>query len=350
MLQRRPDSPAVRWGRRAVTIPAYGIAFAAVLALFPALLAFAAAGDIIRGRGRPRGWIFARCLALLLLYLAAEVAGVIVAFALWLAGGPWPWVSHDTYLRWNFTLQCQWATALFRGGLAIFGASAHIYDDECAARGPILLFVRHVSPVDNLIPAVFVSRRHGLRLRWAINSWLRRDPCIDIVGHRLPNAFVRPGTGESARQVEDVRRLATGLAGNEGVLLYPEGTLYSPAKRERVLARLRATGDEVGYRRAAGLRSVLPPRLGGTLAALEAAPEADVVFCAHVGLEGASGYQALVQGGMLHARVRVRFWRVARADIPPDPEARIAWLYEQWGRIDRFLAGEPEVPRTLAAG
>ena len=89
--------------------------------------------------------------------------------------------------------------------------------------------------------------------------------------------------------------------------------------------------------RARQLRHVLPPRLGGPLALLEGAPEADCVFVAHRGLEGFERVTDLWSGGLVNGVVRVRMWRVPRAEVPSAPAERIAWLYDQWQCVDDWL-------------
>jgi hypothetical protein len=89
------------------------------------------------------------------------------------------------------------------------------------------------------------------------------------------------------------------------------------------------------------LVNVLPPHTGGPLALLERNRGADVVFCAHAGLEGAGSPSDLVAGRLVGSTVRVRFWRIAHAEIPAGADARIAWLYEQWQRVDDWIGGVP---------
>src|SRR5690606_16463643 len=100
---------------------------------------------------------------------------------------------------------------------------------DLAEGGPVLVFPRHVSPVDNLLPLVVVSRPFGIKLRWVINRWLQRDPCIDIVGHRLPNIFVSTSR-KSAGEAMGVAELGRDLEPDEGVLIFPEGALYTPQR------------------------------------------------------------------------------------------------------------------------
>jgi len=81
----------------------------------------------------------------------------------------------------------------------------------------------------------------------------------------------------------------------------------------------------------------LPPRMGGPLAMLERNTGADAVFCVHTGLEHTVSLGQLWQGGMVHARVRVRFWVVPYEEIPESREARAEWLWEQWTRVSEWL-------------
>ena len=124
------------------------------------------------------------------------------------------------------------------------------------------------------------------------------------------------------------------------MLIYPEGTRFSAAKRARVLERLAREGDLKQLEYARSLHSVLPPRTGGALALLEAAPHADVVVCAHTGFEGAATLAQIWRGELLHQTIRVRFERIPRASIPTSRDAQAAWLRERWQEIDAWLASQ----------
>ena len=118
--------------------------------------------------------------------------------------------------------------------------------------------------------------------------------------------------------------------------MFPEGALFTPQRLKRAVARIRRSGDENAARRAEAFRHVLPPQLGGSLALLERAPTADIVFCAHTGLEDGS-YKALLQGGLLRRELDIAFWRVPRAEVPSDAEGRAVWLRAQWARVDDWI-------------
>jgi 1-acyl-sn-glycerol-3-phosphate acyltransferase len=327
---------ATDWLRRALSISLYAGLWAVLLLASPALVALTAALDLARGRP----WPTLRCFAFFFLYLSCEVAGIAASFALWLARGPWTGTDAASYHQANFILQCWWARRIFRGAERIFAMTTRVEGGELVAGGPFLLFLRHASVGDTVLPANFVSDRYGIRLRYVLKRELLWDPCLDIVGNRLPNCFVRRDSPDSRREIAAVKRLAENLGRRDGVLIYPEGTRFSAAKRARIVARLRRGDDAWLAERAAALRHVLPPRLGGTLGLLESNPGADVVFCAHVGFEGAGSFRDLLSGSLVRQVIRLRFWRVPFGDVPADAARRKEWLLDWWKRLDDWIDAE----------
>ena len=114
------------------------------------------------------------------------------------------------------------------------------------------------------------------------------------------------------------------------MLIYPEGTRFTPSKKKKILKRFQEKGDEESYAYAASLQHVLPPRLGGSLALLEAAPEADVVFFAHTGFEHIRTLWDLWNGKLIGRNIKVELWRVPAHEIPKDADAQKEWLLQQW--------------------
>lgn len=333
-----PESFAARWGRRALTLPGYVLLAALSLALLPVLLPLALAVDLARGTPLP----LVRTVLMLPWYFLLEAVGLLAAGALWLAR---PLLGRERYERANFRLQCAWARALFGGACRLFGMRVETAGEDALGPGPILLLLRHASVADTLLPAVLVSSRTGRRLRYVMKRELLWDPCLDVVGQRLPNAFVRRGTGDAA-ETALVHELATGLAVDEGILLYPEGTRWTPARRRAVIDRLARSADPKLLERAQALQWLLPPRLGGVLALLESAPEADVVIGVHTGFEGVRTLADVWNGALVGRRIRVRFERIAAADVPTEREGRVDWIFEQWSRLDAWLEANVEGPRA----
>ena len=317
--------------RRAITLPVFLGGWLLAWVITPLVLPALAIVDVAR-RSRlalARAWLMA------LVYLTAEAVGIVWSFCIWLTRGS----SQVRYDARNFRLECWWGGVQFAIGRRIFDIRLEIEGEEVLDETPYILFIRHVSVIDNLIPVVFASERRGTRLRWVLNRSLLRDPCIDIIGYRLPNCFVRGGTNDSASEIQRMRVLAEGMGGNEGLVVYPEGTLFSRKKRERVLVKLRESGgDPELVERAAAMQNVLPPRFGGTLAVLDARPGTDVVFCSHSGLDMATTRAQIADGALIGTTLRVVFWRVAAADIPSGDDARKTWMLDQWAKVDAFVA------------
>lgn len=328
-LVRSDETVLTRWGRRAVTIPGYWIAGALAIATLPISFPLVLLHDALRGNR----WSGVRSLLALTHYLVGEALGITASGVLWLAAR----VAPSRADEWNFRLQCWWASWLYGGTSRLYGLQTHVRGEALVRDGPLLFLMRHASVIDTLLPAVLVSSRTGLQLRYVMKRELLWDPCLDIVGQRLRNAFVRRGQGGSEAEIARVRELARELGPREGVMLFPEGTRFTPRKREQLLARLAESADAELVERSRALRHVLPPRLGGVLALLEEAPGVDVVFCVHTGFESLRTLNDLWNGALVGRAIDVEFWRVPAAAIPAERAARVEWLFAQWERLDAWL-------------
>lgn len=317
------------WARRVLTISGCVLIWLVLLAAFPLLLIAGAIVDLAR-----RGvWVVTRCVLFFPFYFSCEVFGIIASFFLWLASGVWMGASRERFLDWNFALQRWWANALCRGGLRIFGIRIEVEGADELRDGPVIVFLRHASVADTLLPAVFIANPNGLRLRYVLKHELLLDPCLDIVGNRLPNAFVRRNSGDSFRVIE----LMKNLGPRDGVIIYPEGTRFTDTKREAIIELLERKGEASLCESARLLKNVLPPRLGGALNLLERNEAADIVFCAHFGFDGVVDLRDFLRGSLVGVVVKVRFWRVPFAAIPTTREARKDWILENWMRVDEWV-------------
>lgn len=276
----------------------------------------------------PRWRGCARCALFVLGYLWCETLGLL--FCLWL------WLGHRLgssarvrYLERNFALQCWWAGTLKRLAQRLFRLRFEVSGEDALAGGGVIFVPRHTSMGDTVVPIVFYARPRQRRLRFVLKRALLFDPCLDVVGHRLPNYFADRSAVDSAREVLGVVALLEDLAPGEGVLIYPEGTRFSVAKRQRIMARLEGEAAD----RAARWPHLLPPRYGGILAMLARNPGLDLLFCAHVGFEGGATFASLINGAWLDATIRIRFWRVPYAEIPCDPAAQRPFFDGQWQRM-----------------
>jgi 1-acyl-sn-glycerol-3-phosphate acyltransferase len=337
---RTDETARARWARRAITIPGYAIGAALAIVTLPLSVPLVLIHDAVR-RNR---WSGVRSLLALTHYFVGEALGIIVSGVLWVAA----LVAPSREVAWNFRLQCWWASWLYGGTRLLFGLQMRVRGEASVRDGPLLLLMRHASVIDTLLPAVLVSSRTGLQLRYVMKRELLWDPCLDLVGQRLRNAFVRRGQGGSEAEVERVREVARDLGPREGVLLFPEGTRFTPRKRQQVLARLAESAEAKHLERGRALQHVLPPRLGGVLALLENAPGVDVAFCVHTGFECLRTLNDLWNGELVGRTIDVEFWRVPAKMIPIEPAARIDWLFDQWARVDAWLEARAGGTATLS--
>ena len=331
---RRDEPWRVRWARRALTIPLYFALLVAYACLAPVMLPAVALYDL----SRKSRFAATRTVAFFGWYLLCEAAGLLVAFCLWLAYRVLPWVGREKFLRWNFDLQCAWARALGGGAFRLYGMRVENDAPAGLGRKPLLLLIRHASTADTILAAMLVASRYDIVLRYVLKRELLWDPCLDVVGNRLVNVFVRRGGEDTAAEVTAVAALADGVGPGGGVLIYPEGTRFSTKKREQILAKLAQRGDEAALHRATELRGVLPPRLGGATALLERAKDWDIAVCAHAGLEGSASFDELWNGALVGRVVHVRVSLFSGATLPPTREGKIDWLFERWREIDAFVA------------
>ncbi|MCX4246255.1 lysophospholipid acyltransferase family protein [Paraliomyxa miuraensis] len=323
---------ARRWIRRVTMVAIYATAWSVIQALSPVLVAALLVHDLLRRNGLAS----LRLLGLLWVFLLAELLGVGLAVLIWVRHGLVPGRDHDLFLEDNYRLQRWWARLLLGAGSRLLRLRWRVEGDAQAVPGPVVVLMRHTSILDTILPVVFLGARHGLRVRYVLKSELQLDPCLDIVGNRIPNCFVNRA-GETEREVEAVGRMADGMGPRDGALIYPEGTRFEARKLASIQARLASKDPEL-HAMSLRLHRVLPPRPGGTLALLEhALPQgADVVIFAHKGLERLVRLHDVLSGAAVGSQVCVRLWRIPGAEVPEGRDARVRWLYERWEQVDAF--------------
>lgn len=284
------------YARRIVSITLYLVLMVTVVSTFPVLLLAAVGSDLIRGS---KGYVATRCVLFFPVYLVYEMLGLLFAAVVWMLAVFSGRLDSEWYLAKNYWIQRWWLNSMYYIGKTLFSVNVHLEQQLADTAGPMIVLIRHVSMADTLLPSVFITRPFGTRLRYVLKSGLLWDPCMDVVGHRIPNVFVKRGAGRADIESKRIAEMVRGMGSHDGALIYPEGTRFSPTRRIRSLERIKAGGDNELLQRAEKLRHVLPPRLSGLNAILDSAPNVDIVMIAHVGFEGTRSLASLWRGEMV---------------------------------------------------
>jgi 1-acyl-sn-glycerol-3-phosphate acyltransferase len=323
-----------RWVRRLVLCPAVLLLTGFLLTTLPLWLVLAAAlSPLMPGRLRPL-----RVLWLVVLALVLESVVLMAMFGLWLASGfgvavrtpPFEYL-HYQLVGWYLRILFREATRVLRLNVEVEGPLPDEYLDR-----PLVVFCRHAGPGDSFLLVNALVNWYAREPRIVLSAALQWDPAIDVVLNRLPNRFISEGGGEHVEK--RVAELATGLDHNDAFVIFPEGGNFTERRRVAGINRLRRRGLHDMAGRSEAMRHVLAPRPGGVVAALAAAPAADVVWVAHTGLDHLYTVADVWRALPLDNTVRMRWWRVPAVEVPQGEEAQIDWLYQWWERIDDWIA------------
>jgi 1-acyl-sn-glycerol-3-phosphate acyltransferase len=316
--------------RRVVTTSIYALSWLLLTLLSPLWVVAA----LLVGLARGRSLIILRLLLFAWFYFGLELIALV--FVAWTvakrAGG-------EPRLRSLYRLQAWWANLTWSVAAKTLQLRIVVEGADCAMPGPTILLIRHASILDTLLPSVYVQRPHDYRVRYVLKQELLFDPCIDVVGNALPNYFV-DRTGNMERELEGIRALVQNL-GQDGVLIFPEGTRFSLKKREKALRKLEAEASPL-LAPARRLSHVLPPKPAGVLTLLQELPSVDCVFLSHTGLEAFAKVGDLLSGEVVGSTVHVQLWRVSANDIPKEPDEQLCWLYAQWDKVNAFVRNATE--------
>ena len=200
-----------------------------------------------------------------------------------------------------------------------------------------MVLARHGSQGDALLVAAVLAEAR-LRPRFIVKRQLLWDPCLDIVGHRIPNYFVDRDAADNRIEIQNIGALARGLEPDEAIVIFPEGTRFSPSKLKRAIEMLSATAPE-RVESAQRLSCVLPVRTPGFLSILENNQEADVVLLNHVGVTDFKSLHDLWNNIPFPTSLHFNTERLSRSELPPisQPEALIENIDQLWEKFDLWV-------------
>jgi 1-acyl-sn-glycerol-3-phosphate acyltransferase len=337
--------------QRVILAPAVIALTVVLLTTIPLWLLLAAVlSPVVPGRLRPL-----RILWVLMLHLLLESVILVELFGLWIASGFGWFIKRPFFERIHYDIAQAYLVVFFREARRVLrlkilteGPAPDAFPGH-----PLLVCSRHAGPGDSFTLMYALMHWYRREPRVVLKDTLAWDPAIGILLHRVPSRFVSPAKkGDPPDKLErEVGELARGLDDDDAFVIFPEGGNFTPERRQRAIDKLRRLGLESMARRAERMQNVLAPRPGGFLAALDAAPEADVVLVAHTGLDHMVTITDVWRELPMDKQLIMRWWRVPRSEIPQGRDERIDWLFSWWEQIDRWVDEHRPVdlpPRRVA--
>ncbi len=291
-----------------------------------------------------------RMFAFLLGYVALEVVGIVWMLVLWLASGFGIAVRSPRMVDAHFTFMRTWLAALNKLAQWLFHLRVRIEDRPVPRPGPILVFCRHAGPGNSLLLIGTLLVGYKRRPRIVMLAKLQWEPLYDIMLNRLPNRFITHDPKRRELYLETIADLASGLGDSDAFVLFPEGKDFTPKVRTRAIEYLRTKGFRAHADRAEAMTHVLPPRHNGVMAAMRAAPDADIVFVAHTVLEDIGTFKELWSRIPFDHPIAARYWRIPSSEVPREQEECIANLFDWWERIDAWIHAHETTHRARAGG
>jgi 1-acyl-sn-glycerol-3-phosphate acyltransferase len=292
-----------------------------------------------------------RLIWLAIVYVIWDAAALVALAALWVASGFGWRIRSPGFQRAHYVLTGAFLRALFW----IAKWSLHLVidvvgtDPDTALPGrPEIVVSRHAGPGDSFVLIHSLVNWFAREPRIVLKATLQWDPAVDVLLNRLPNRFISPGHTGTQPLEQEVGQLAEGLDDNDAFVIFPEGGNFTPHRRVRAIARLRDRGLKDLAVRAENLQNLLPPKPGGLLAAIDAAPDAGVIFVAHTGLDRMITVADVWRELPMDKQLVMRFWSVPPEEVPVGEEARIMWLYDWWAKIDAWVEENRPAPRPLS--
>jgi 1-acyl-sn-glycerol-3-phosphate acyltransferase len=318
-----------RLSRRAVTLPLAVLVELGIVLTSPLTVALGAIVSLLTRSSRP-----IRSVALVVAFAWVEVTTLPQV-----RGGVEDWdelvrtVLDRSYRAMQRTL-----------GIAVRLEDGSPTREDLLPGNGLIVLARHCGPGDSLLIAWLLAVRYRLTMRVVLKELLRLDPILDLAGDHLPLCFVRPGGKRALRGIEE---LAGGLGPSECLLLFPEGGNFSWERWQAAITSLTKRGDHSRARQARRQTHTLPARPGGALAALKAAPDADVLLLAHSGLSDDGRARPWWRVPVRRDLV-IRTVLIPAAAVPREDAAARAFLDNAWSQVDTWVEGHADLLELAA--
>lgn len=299
-----------------------------LLVLFAVVWLVVLAGSVLTWR-----WRALRVVSMAVVYTLGETLCLVACFVLWLLPGR---VRTHLWLLRVFLGVLIWvARPLFGFRLVVAEPPsrdvARVLQSE-----PVIVLARHAGPGASFVLVHLLLSRYHREPRIVLKDQLRMDPAIDLLLTRIGCTWIPARSRGSSRLVG---RQAQAMDEHDCLVLFPEGQDWTPVRHVAAVARLRRRGLLAEAREALRMPHVLPPRPAGTVAAVRAAPSADVLVFTHAGHDELLDVSKAWASIPLRRPLEMTWWRVPAAEVPrEDEEAVTDWLQAVWSDIDQWVA------------
>lgn len=326
--------------KRLVLVPVVLALTFALWTLLPLwLLAAALISPRLPGSLRPL-----RLLWLVVLHLSVETLVLIELLGLWIVSGfgllrRWP-AFESWFERTHYEIARTYLRLFNREARRVLHLEIEVEGPtpDAMPGTPLIVCCRHAGPADSFVLLYALMRWYRREPRLVLKDTIAWEPMVGTLLHRIPSRFVEPHPERGENLTDQIADLARDLDHDDVFVIFPEGGNYTPGRRARAIEKLRELGRHEMADRAERMEHVLAPRPGGLTAAIGAAPQTDVMFVAHTGLDHLYSARDVWRALPMDKRITMRWWRVPHEEIPTGRDAQIDWLFDWWAVIDQWVA------------
>jgi 1-acyl-sn-glycerol-3-phosphate acyltransferase len=269
-------------------------------------------------------------------YIAVELLALIALAVVWACS---PFRPRSWYDSFNLRILAAALSAILGAGRVLVGFRVVVQDPPSLvpfdSNEPVIVLARHGGIGDSYALVWLLASRYQRRPRLVAKEILQWEPLLDVALNRLGACFLpskaAPGTDLASR----IETLASDLVAGDALLLFPEGANWTPRRRSRAIARLRADRKHEAGRQAQLMENVLPARPAGVFACLQARPDVAVVVFAHTGLDKITTAGGVWQAIPFPIPMTVKWWPTVQA--PSDQQEWLRWLSTEWAIVDEWI-------------
>lgn len=329
-----------RWVRRTVLAPL--VVLLAILLIPTTLLLVVLLGAVLTWvlPGRLR---VLRVLWMVSFYIIWDAMLLLALFGLWIGSLFGVFLQRPAFQGAHYRLAGRGMQLLFWQVRWTLRLEIEVRDADLSGAltgTPVIVASRHAGPGDSFILVHALLNWFERDPRIVLKDTLQWDPAVDVLLNRLPMQFVTPRSsrkGGGPGLASSVGELASDLGDRSALLIFPEGGNVTPRRRQARIDALHAQGRSTLAAQAEQMVNVMAPHAGGLLSAVDAAPEAAVVFVAHTGLDQLITVRDIWRELPVDKRIVMKGWTVRPEDVPRDDAEQEAWLFAHWQQIDDWI-------------